>query len=58
MAFLGYMEKIKKNVAASRAPKYPRLELSVSIGGAYGCKPFAKAIEQADREMYKNKKQF
>lgn len=55
LSFFEYMDAIKKNVASSRIPKYPDIELSVSIGGVYGCKPFADAIEQADREMYKNK---
>lgn len=53
--FNKYMNAIRENVAHSKIEEYPYITLSVSIGGSYSCKPLAKAIEQADREMYKNK---
>ena len=55
LSFYGCMEKIKRNVSASKNEKYPYIELSVSIGGAYGCASLSRAIEEADKEMCKNK---
>lgn len=55
LSFYGCMEKIKRNVSASKNEKYPYIELSVSVGGVYGCASLSRAIEEADKEMYKNK---
>lgn len=55
LEFYRLMEEIKKNVLDSKIDEYPHINLSVSVGGAYGRTPLSEAIKEADKEMYKNK---
>lgn len=34
---------------------YPDIAVTISIGGAYGVHPLERAIDLADKEMYKDK---
>lgn len=49
------LESIKSKVAESVIEGYPKLKLSISIGGAYNMSPIDKAIDAADKEMYRDK---
>ena len=47
---------IRQAVYATKVEGYPQIQLSVSVGGAYGVNTVEEAIAAADKEMYKAKK--
>lgn len=53
--FFEKLQSIKEAVAKSEFSDYPNIKHEISIGGAYGVKPFEKAIDTADKAMYKDK---
>lgn len=53
--FFEKLEAIKKAVHESRLEQYPDVNHDISIGGAYGVHPFEKAVDTADKAMYKDK---
>ncbi len=53
--FFAKLEDIKKIVRESEIEKYADLKHDISIGGAYDVHPFEKAIDIADKAMYKDK---
>ncbi len=55
-AFIQRLDLIRQAVYNTKLEGYPRLNLSVSIGGVYGVDQVEDAIRIADREMYKAKK--
>lgn len=54
-SFLKKQQHIKKTVRESIVEGYPDLKLSISIGGAYNVTPLAKALDMADKAMYRDK---
>ncbi len=54
-AFFETLEKIKRAASALALPEYPGMQLSVSVGGAYGVAPLSRAIAAADKAMYRDK---
>lgn len=53
--FYKKLKSIKKKVMESDMQEYPEVKVSISIGGAYCEKPLTKAIEIADKAMYRDK---
>lgn len=53
--FFEKLKHIKEAVNTSAFEEYPNIIHSISIGGAYDIQPFDKAIDIADKEMYKDK---
>lgn len=53
--FYKKLKSIKQKVCESSMEKYPEMQLSISIGGAYCVTPLTKAIEIADKAMYRDK---
>lgn len=53
--FFEKLKIIKEAVNSSVFKKYPHISHSISIGGAYDVQPFDKAINIADKAMYKDK---
>ncbi len=54
-AFFEKLKRIKEKVSASVVEKYPELKLGISIGGAYSVEPLTRAIDMADKAMYRDK---
>lgn len=54
-AFFEKLKRIKEKVGASVVEEYPGLRLGISIGGAYGVEPLTRAIDVADKAMYRDK---
>lgn len=53
--FFKKLQEIKLAVKESKMEEYPEVKISISIGGAYGVRPLKRAIDLADKEMYKDK---
>ncbi len=53
--FFHMLESIKMAVHESKMTDYPDLQLDISIGGNYGESPLLKAIDLADKAMYRDK---
>lgn len=53
--FFEKLAYIKRSVRESVFEKLPDATIGISIGGAYGVSPISKAIDIADKEMYKDK---
>lgn len=53
--FLEKQKYIKECVSQSVVEGHPELKLSISIGGAYGITPLEKALDAADKSMYRDK---
>lgn len=53
--FLEILENISQRVRQIVIEEHPTIKLSVSVGGAYGIKPLYKAIDAADKAMYRDK---
>ena len=53
--FFSKLESIKKAVFESKFEEYPEISPGISIGGAYCVYPFEKAVDVADKAMYKDK---
>ncbi len=54
--FIQRLDMIRQAVYATKVEEYPQIQLSVSVGGAYGMDMVEDAIAVADKEMYKAKK--
>lgn len=54
--FVQRLDMIRQAVYATKVEGYPQIQLSVSVGGAYGVTTVEEAIAAADKEMYKAKK--
>lgn len=55
--FFKKLQYIKEKVASSSIEEHTDLKLSISIGGAYRVTPITKAIDLADKAMYRDKYQ-
>lgn len=55
--FFKKLQHIKEKVSTSVMEEHPDLEVSISIGGAYCVTPITKAIDMADKAMYRDKYQ-
>lgn len=55
--FYKKLKYIKRKVSRSSMKEHPELNLSISIGGAYSVTPIMKAIDIADKAMYRDKYQ-
>lgn len=53
--FFEKMKKIKQLVDESVLEEHPNLQLGISIGGAYCVTPLLRAIDVADKAMYRDK---
>lgn len=53
--FFNKLKNIKQEVHNSVLDEYPDVAHDISIGGAYGVYPFEKAVDAADKAMYKDK---
>lgn len=53
--FFEKLQHIKQAVRCSMLEDYPDIAVTISIGGAYGVHPLERAIDLADKEMYKDK---
>lgn len=54
--FVKKIKHIRETIDNTKVPGYPKLKLSVSIGGVIsGGQPIEKAVEKADKLMYKAK---
>lgn len=53
--FFNKLKSIKQAVHNSQIKNYPDIKHDISIGGAYGIYPFEKAVDAADKAMYKDK---
>lgn len=53
--FFEKLKSIKEAVHDSVFEEYPEIMHEISIGGAYDVKPFEKAVDTADKAMYKDK---
>lgn len=53
--FFEKLRFIKRTVRETPMKEHPEVEVSISIGGVYGVHPLKKAIDCADKEMYKDK---
>lgn len=53
--FFDKLKSIKKVVSDSAVDGYPELTVGISIGGVYDVRPLKRAIDLADKEMYKDK---
>lgn len=53
--FCDKLQSIKATVNGTAMEKYPDVEVRISIGGVYDVHPFKKAVELADKAMYKDK---
>lgn len=53
--FFEKLKSIKKAVHDSVFEEYPEIKHDISIGGAYDVRPFEKAVDTADKAMYKDK---
>lgn len=49
------LQSIKETVNSSVSEEYPNIKHAISIGGAYDIHPFEKAIDVADKAMYRDK---
>lgn len=49
------LQAISAAIKAAKLPDYPQLQLSVSIGGYYGCGNKQELIKHADEQLYKAK---
>lgn len=54
-AFFEKLKRVKARVAESVMKDYPELKLTISIGGAYDVTPITRAIDEADKAMYRDK---
>lgn len=54
-AFFDKLRSIKQAVRASAVADYPDMKLTISIGGAYCVTPLTRAIDEADKAMYRDK---
>lgn len=54
-AFYEKLRKIKERVRTSVLEEYPEIKVGISIGGAYGVEPLTRAIDMADKAMYRDK---
>lgn len=54
-AFTEILNKARKSVSDVVMEDYPDLHLSISLGGVHGVKPLYKAIDAADKAMYRDK---
>lgn len=55
--FFKKLQYIKEKVRSSVMEEHPDLKVSISIGGAYCVTPLTKAIDMADKAMYRDKYQ-
>lgn len=53
--FNGILERLKCSVQKISLEEHPDIVLNISVGGAYKILPLSKAINYADKEMYKDK---
>lgn len=53
--FFEKLKRVKARVAESVMKDYPDLRLTISIGGAYDVTPITRAIDEADKAMYRDK---
>lgn len=53
--FFKKLQSIKQKISSSTMKDYPDVKLSISIGGAYCVSPIVKAIDMADKAMYRDK---
>ena len=53
--FFEKLRRIKKAVSDSALEQYPEMKLGISIGGAYCVEPMSRAIDAADKAMYRDK---
>lgn len=56
-AFFEKLKKIKQAVSEAVVEEYPEMKLGISIGGAYCISPLTRAIDEADKAMYRDKYQ-
>lgn len=56
-AFFDRLTRIKQTVSETEVEGYPDIRLTISIGGAYGVEPLERAIDEADKAMYRDKYQ-
>lgn len=54
-AFFERLKKIKQAVSETVVEEYPQIRLGISIGGAYQVSPLSRAIDEADKAMYRDK---
>ncbi len=54
-AFFKKLEKIKQAVRETTVEEYPQMRLGISIGGAYRVGSLERAIDEADKAMYRDK---
>lgn len=54
-AFYKKLRAIKQAVSEASVAEYPEITLSISIGGAYCVTPLTRAIDVADKAMYRDK---
>lgn len=54
-AFTEKLKRIKQAVSESVVEEYPQIRLGISVGGAYCISPLARAIDAADKAMYRDK---
>lgn len=53
--FLKMLKRIRGEVSQSVIPEYPEITLCISVGGVYGSHPLSRAIDAADKAMYRDK---
>lgn len=53
--FYKKLDYIKHEISSSSMKEHPTLALSISIGGVYSVTPIKKAIDLADKAMYRDK---
>ena len=53
--FYEKLKRIKERVATTPMEQFPELRLGISIGGAYCVEPLTRAIDEADKAMYRDK---
>lgn len=54
-AFFSKLQRIKKAVADTNVAEYPDMKLGVSVGGAYCAGRLSRAMDIADKAMYRDK---
>ena len=54
-AFYDKLQRIKQAVSEAALADYPDMKLGISIGGAYCVTPLTRAIDEADKAMYRDK---
>lgn len=53
--FFKMLKRIREAVSQSILQEYPEITLSISAGGVYGSHPLPRAIDAADKAMYRDK---